>query len=252
MSLKHELSNAKTVFKTGTGKQKLEFIWDYYKLPLVCILLVLIVGRQLIISTANAKEYVLQGVFLNSVAETNDVQLFEDGYLAQYPIDSSKEAVYFDTSLYYSSSPDGEKPTGYYESMQVLVSRIAAGDVDFLIADIATMKQLAYSQIFYSLSDVLSDELMREYESSFLYCDGAVVDKVNSIDYLDISVPDILFPDPSDPHLMDNPIPIMINITTSDNLSAFYPYDNQQYAIAFVINSRNLEKALSFLDYLSR
>lgn len=64
--------------------------------------------------------------------------------------------IYFDASLYYSSA--GENGNSYYESMQVLMARMAAGDIDFIIADAATINEFAYNQYFCDLSEVLPED----------------------------------------------------------------------------------------------
>ena len=248
MSWKNELENTKKIFRTGTKKQKLEYIWDYYKWHILVTVLVLCFIRQTLYTNTTAKTYVLQGVFLNNTADSDDIYELENDFLQKFPIDSSKEAVFFDSSLFYIPSGNNEVAVSSYETIQVLMARMSAGDVDFMLGDTSTLIEFAYNQYFYDLSDVLSDEQYKKYEPYFLYFDKELVELLNNSDPLDYEK--VSFPDPSKPELMQEPVQIMIDITLADKISKIYPYSSNDYSMAFVIDGINSEKAIEFLEYL--
>ena len=250
MAWKYELENAKKIFKTGTTKQKVEYIMDYYKWHIIIVLFVLIFIGNTIYTNLTRKDYVLQGIFLSTPAETETVLDLEKDFLKKYPIDSSSEDIFFDSSLYYRPETESIDSTLSYQAIQVLTARIAAGEIDFVVADDVTLNELCYNQYFFDLSEVMTKDQMKKYEPYFLYYDREILKELNSINDTNEIVSEIVLPDPSKPELMKAPVPIMINVTGNDKISLLYSNFTENYAMAFLANANNTEKALEFLEYL--
>lgn len=250
MAWKYELENAKKIFKTGTTKQKVEYIMDYYKWHIIIVLFVLIFIGNTIYTNLTRKDYVLQGIFLSTSAETETVLDLEKDFLKKYPINSSSEDIFFDSSLYYRLDTESIDSTLSYQAIQVLTARIAAGEIDFLVADDVTLNNICYNQYFTDLSKILSEDQIKKYEPYFLYYDREVMEKMNSTDDTTKDGAEISLPNPSKPEQMKDPVPVMINITETETISILYPGFTENYAIAFLANTKNTEKALEFLEYL--
>ena len=157
---------------------------------------------------------------------------------------------FFDSSLYYLTDAEAATSTTAYETLQVITAKAASGDIDFMVADDPVLIEFAYDGYLYELSEVLSDEQMKKYEPYFLYYDKAVLEELSNIDYTAEEIPEIILPDPSKPELMEDPVPVMINVTASEKLSVLYPNSTKSYALAFVVNSTHTKKSIEFLDYL--
>lgn len=250
MAWKDELNNAKKVFKNGTPKEKFEYVLEYYKWHIIIVLFVIYMIGSIIYNNVTAKDYVLRGLFLNAFSEEETTQELEQNFISEFPIDTSTQEVFFDTSLYYTSYSPDENSEISYQTVQVLTARVAAGEIDFLIADDATLGEFCYSRYFYELSDILTEEQMEKYEPYFLYYDKAVLEELDNLDYTSEELTKISYPDPTRPDLMKDPVPVMINISSNDKLSGIYPDYSKDYAFAFVVNAANVEKSLEFLDYL--
>lgn len=197
-------------------------------------------------SNITAKETVLQGIFLNTLGTSEAALALKNDFLAVSPIDTASEDIVFNTSVYYDTDID---TTTSYQLMQVLNTKIAVGEADFIVSEDVILTDLAYNEYFCDLSKLLSEEQMQMYEPYFLYYDRAVVEKLRSIDFTDENEPKIILPDPSRPELMDDPIPIMINVSESPKLFYLYKNSTRNYAIAFSVNGANSEKALEFLNF---
>lgn len=248
MSWKEEINNTKKILKEGTASQKLEYIWDYYKLPILLFLFTLLFIGSFVHAKVTAKEYVLQGMFLNSVAEIDTAEQFKQDYLANCPIDPSEEDVFFDTSIYYSN--DSSADTTSYQSMQVISARIAAGEIDFMVAEDSILTNFSYNGYFYDLREVLSEEQVQKYEPYFLYYDLAVAKKLNETDFLSEEYEPIILPDPAKPELMEQPIPVMINVSSCPKIDSLYAGTGKEKVFVFVANGKHPQKTLEFLDYL--
>ena len=93
-------------------------------------------------------------------------------------------------------------------------------------------------------------EQLEAYEPYFLYYDKAVLEELSNIDYTAEVIPEIALPDPSKPELMEEPVPVMIDVSSSEKISVFYPVSKETYAFAFVVNGMHKEKAVELLEYL--
>lgn len=248
MSWKEEINNTKKVLKEGTASQKLEYIWDYYKLPILLFLVAILFIGSFVHAKVTAKEYILQGMFLNSIAEVDTVDRFEQDYLANCPIDLSKEDVFFDTSIYYST--DNNTDTTSYQSIQLINARIAAGEIDFMVAENSILTGFSYNGYFYDLSEVLSEEQFQKYEPYFLYYDLSVAEKLNETDFTSEEYEQITLPDPAEPELMEQPIPVMIDVSSCPEIDSLYTGTGKGKALVFVANGKHPQKTLEFLDYL--
>lgn len=248
MAWKDELNNAKKVFKNGTTRDKVEYIWEYYKLHILAVVFVFCFIGSVIYNNVTAKDYVLQGIFLNTLAESGTVLELEQDFIETYPIDTSSEEVFFDASMYYSNDSDAMETS--YQTIQVLTTRVAAGEIDCMTADVATLYNFAYDQYFVEIPEILSEEQLKAYEPYLLYYDKAVLEELSNIDYTAEVIPEIALPDPSKPELMEEPVPVMIDVSSSEKISTLYPVSSENYAFAFVVNGVHIEKAIELLEYL--
>lgn len=253
MAWKDELNNAKKVFKNGTTKDKVEYIWEYYKWHILAFVFVVYCIGNIIYSNVTAKDYVLQGLFLNTLAQSETVLEMEQDFMEAFPIDTSSEEVFFDASLYYSNDDtDSAAMDTSYQTIQVLATRVAAKELDFMVADVAALYDFAYDQYFTELSEIMSEEQLKTYEPYLLYYDKAVLEELSNLDYAGEEFPEITLPDPSKPELMEEPVPVMIDVTSSEKISALYLSQSKNYAFAFIANGEHMEKSVELLDYLMR
>lgn len=252
MARKDEWNHAKKVFKNGTTRQKAEYILDYYKWHILFLMVILLLIGNIIYTNLTHKEYILKGIFLSTPADTETVLDLEKDFLKIYPIDNSSEDIFFDSSIYYRPDAGNIDSTLSYQAVQVLTTRIATGEIDFIVADDVTLTDLCYQQYFSDLSEVLSEDQMRKYEPYFLYYDRAVMEQINRADLMTEDADSMILPDPWKPEQMKDPIPVMINVTESAKISLLYPDSSETYAFVFLENANNPKKAIEVLEYLMR
>ena len=175
MSWKNDLDNAKKVFQNGTTKEKLDYIVEYYKLHIFIIVFVLYFIGSMIYTNVTAKDCILQGLFLNTLSDSEAALELKDDFIREFSIDTDSEDVFFDSSLYYLTDAEAGTSTTAYETLQVITAKSASGDIDFMVADDPVLIEFAYDGYLYELSEVLSDEKIKKYEPYFLYYDKAVL-----------------------------------------------------------------------------
>lgn len=238
----------KAVLQNGTTKQKISYIWEYYKWHIIVPILAIIAITSYIVTLVTRPAIILNGVMLNihniESADTNEI-LLTDFYKEQ-EVDTKEEEITLNTNLYYSL----DNPSSNYESSQVLMAWLAAGQLDFITGDAVSLTDLAYKEYFTDLRDYLTEEQFAKYEPYFLYMDYDVYKKrselMKNID--DASV--IELPDCTKPEEMKDPIPVMIDMSQSEKLKEVYGNTSEVLAFGITANETHKEMTIAFLDYL--
>lgn len=238
----------KAVLQNGTIKQKISYIWDYYKWHIIIPILAIIAITSYIVNLVTAPDIILNGVMLNihnlESAPASET-LLPDFYKEQ-KVDTKEEEITLNTNLYYSI----DNPSSNYESSQVLMAWLAAGQLDFITGDAVSLTDLAYKEYFTDLRDYLTDEQLEKYEPYFLYMDYDVYKKrselINNMD--DASI--IELPDCTKPEEMADPIPVMIDMSQSEKLKEVYGNTSEVLAFGVTVKETHKEMTTAFLDYL--
>ena len=87
--------------------------------------------------------------------------------------------------------------------------------LDFVVCDITSMENLAYSEFFVDLSTVLTKEQLDAYAPYLLYMDMAFLEDLKEIVESENYDVEIEVPDSTKPETMEKPIPVFINISGS-------------------------------------
>lgn len=244
MNLRQQIrKERKAYFANATTKEKFNYIWEYYGLWISVGLILIGIIIYIIIRSVTAPEDILNGTFANSYSNENSYAVSDlgDAYMKDRNIDTSKRTVSFNGGLSLDS----------YEGSTILITQVTGEKLDFVVGTETDLAHLAYGELFADLSDVLSKEQYEYYKPYFLYVDGAVIKEQQNIEAIDDSTV-IEFPDATKPEEMEDPIPVYIDLSSSDKLENLYGNlkDDMVFVIAF--NAPNMKQTLDFLDYLMR
>lgn len=249
MALMDEFKEEREKIKNGTLKEKASYFWEYYKWYVIVPLIVIVFLGTTIYQKVTAPEIILNGVLLNTYNANSEEpsQKVIDDFSELQKIDTKEYEVTLNTSMTYNTSDTSG--TANYESVQALMAWVAAGSVDFMSADHAAMTDLAYKGYFVDLREILSNEEIQKYEPYFLYIDTAASKALDeAIDnYGDDS--SVSIPDCSEPDTMEDPIPVMIDLSKNAKLSKIYA-NSDSLAIGIATNAPNKDMLLEFLDFL--
>ena len=245
--------------KHGTRQEKLAYFWDYYKWHTIVGVVALIIVISSIYNALTAKDMVMSGILLNCTPtfdSTKQDELVLD-FMAQQEINTKKNEVFLNTSLYYSvfdNESDIEYTNGEstYTASQIMLVQVASGDLDFITGDLETLTSVAYSEFFVDLRTVLTKEQLAAYEPYLYYIDQDVLEIIeNAADYSDDSTP-VMIPDVDKPETMKTPIPVLIDLSRCEDIKLFYSNmkEDKPVVIGFTVNSKHAELTGKFLDYL--
>ena len=88
------------------GKQKIQYIWDYYKLPAIICLIFLYIISYTVYGRFTRKEALLYTGLVNVSASEPFTDELSNGFLDFLDVDSSKKELRLYTGLYLTDNPD--------------------------------------------------------------------------------------------------------------------------------------------------
>ena len=235
-------------------KERVPYIFTYYKIPTIAVAAVLIVVVSLIYTNVSAKEPALSGILLNcynidSMPTQQDSADFSGDFLEELGLDSTEYSLSFRRNITYAQGSDSSYSD--YQSLMTIMACVASEEVDFITGDLNPMVGLAYQDYFADLPQVLGEEQYAYYEPYFLYVDLAVLESIHA-QASDPNAPSVEIPDCREPETMERPVPVLIDMSGSGELQSAYDDLADTLAFGFVANAPHPENTLKYIDYLMR
>lgn len=251
MAVMDEFRKEREEIRKETFRKKVEYFWQYYKWNTILILGIIICVGSIIYTHITEPKIELNGIILNAtssgIEERTDNLL--DNFLSEKELNLSKDNFLFDTSLVFLSTGKTEAITSNYSTFQVLQTQSVSGKLDFIVGDAVGMTTLSYRDYFTDLRTLLTDDQFKKYEPYMCYMDLAFMEEMEeSLAYYDESV--ILeYPDCKNPAAMKNPVPVLIDLSASKEITNVYnfPIDTPVFG---VVCTTHLDMTLKFMDFL--
>lgn len=219
-SVSDEIREQRQKLKGKSPKEKLAYFWEYYKVPALIVLLVVIFGSDLIYNIVTKKAIAMEAAFVNMVtAEDFDSEQEAAGFVTWAGIDPKEYEAVFDTGIYIDYD-GGDEYTAV--NIQKVMAMISARALDVILADDSYLEQTADEGYYADLSEVLPEELLAQFEAE---------DKVL---YRDI------------PEDGKGEIPIAVDVRDS---SFFLSHEVPSW-FTVIINAEHPETAVKFLEYM--
>ena len=158
----------KVVLKDMEPKDRLSYIWEYYKWYIIVAVFVVIFGIYLIVSYTTRKEEVAHVLMVNTNIEAvsdDDAHLF-DQLLSDNGYNTAKQEVAVNDGLRVDSKGVGQN--NYYSYSSVLTI-LEAGGADVYLSDKETFDLIAGTGNLQDLSEVLPEDIMQEYQDKLVY-----------------------------------------------------------------------------------
>lgn len=149
--------------------KRLEYIWDYYKLPIfavicVCVAVIYTVGH--IVTTKDNYAYV---VAVNANFEDEvDLEKITQDYLSSRGQDQKRKTIFWDYNIQYDVNAYEQS---LYDRMTI-DTLVASKTVDLMVSTISTYKEEASIGVFMPVSEYLSEELMEKYKDEIVWVEG--------------------------------------------------------------------------------
>nr|WP_300186535.1 hypothetical protein [uncultured Agathobaculum sp.] len=220
--MKEWLEQEKQKLKQLTRKQKLWYLWDYYRLWIiggVSLLLVVgfLIGNYI---RANRENYIYT-LYVNTFAEIGQGSDFWQGYVDFCGVDTSQENVIFDAQNYFDMSSGSVTGNHYYEKAVVLID---SGTVDAIVMETENLALLGQSGRLIDLQDDRTQALAEQY-----------ADRLITVTHTDEAG-------------NTREIPVGIDISDSKLVSQAQAYED--CALGISAGAQHIEAVGQFLDYI--
>lgn len=179
-----------TNFKELHGKQKLQYIWDYYKFPIavVCILLYILVYT--LYGHFTKKEIILYSSLVNVNASEELTTKISTDFLDTLDLNHAKQDMQLATGLYLTD----DEANAYYEytyaSQMKILASIESEQLDVVLMNKEAFDAFSQSGYLCDLEELFSSSLADVYDSvEPLLVDNIIILEDNAMEVtLDASV----------------------------------------------------------------
>ena len=246
MTIKEYYRRAYKEMRGKPPKEKWEYFWEYFKWQFLIGLLVLAMLIQGVFTIINHKETAFSGVFISALYDA-EAQGFLQDYNEYTGLDTTKREALFYTNFLIRA--DNSKADS--DNLYGIFAKIVSNEIDFIVGQPEPFAMCAYhtSVLVGDLRDFMDEETLSRYADRLYYIDGAIRKKLETA--LGDERPTLKdIPDPHKPELMEDPIPVGIDISDSKMFNGrIYKADAKTY-ISIVSNTKRPDKFMEFLDFL--
>ena len=204
-------------------KEKIRYIWMYFKIPIIAIVFVLAFGTFLVIRIAtNIPDNWLMVTFSNTTVQAGTgSQLWQD-FTAYADYDLTQKKVEFNAESYFDYTKNQGSGNAYYNAFVTLAD---AGEIDAITMEPASLAALGQSGRLFDLNDERCADIKAAYGDRFIYYtpldeDGKELE----------------------------PIPVGIDISDSLLVTKYHVYADG-CALGVGAHSENIKEVLDFLNF---
>jgi len=219
---------------------KLKYIFTYYWPGILGGLCVLIFLVSWIGGILTQKETILGGHILNGIAIESYTGDIRQDFMAQQQIDTNKQNFL----LTGDSSMLSTAPNEFITAMEAIVTRIAVGDIDFLVGDQQTFEK--FTAYHTDLRTVLSEEQLTKWSDYLVYVEKEAWEKLTGDNIDDVQIPEYFL----SPEGLENPLPLGIRLPENSRHLQAYRFPKGEVIFGITISSQRIENALAFLEYI--
>lgn len=221
--------------------QRLEYIFEYYKFPLVLILIAVVALSSVLYYRITYKDTLLYLAYANiAVGDTLDSELGEE-FTRSIGADPGKAEVKVYRNLYLSSDPSAQDHQYSYASRLKLMAAMTNRQLDVLL-----MNQEAYDIMSSGGYLLPLEELLKQDDSLRIRISGQLVTN------------QVILEDNEIDHQLDESVPYQAVTETVANavlISSFDLFEQAEFSgdvyLGVIGNSPRMDAVLQFIDYLT-
>ncbi len=249
MPVMDEFQEEREALKNGPLRDRIKYFIYYYKWQTIAVIAVIVLAVTLVHDITTAKDTAFYAAFINS-SELENSEEFNNAFIAYAGIDTNDYDVTFDTTMYLLGSGSGDQLS--IAASQKLVAYMSTGELDIFGANYSLFSDYAHSSYLYDLRDILTEEQLKVCEPYLYYVDQTVVEAIEEAESSlePVDMPKI--PDPSKPEEMNNPIPVGLFTNELDALTDYYYLSEEGSVIGVPVNTKNLDNAVKFIEFITR
>ena len=200
---------------------KLEYFWQKYKIHIMVTVFLACFFGSLLHPVIHQKETVLSIAFINAFPNVEDEVMVHD-FERHLQLNSERQQVLLDSAYYIDNTSSSPYAKNY---SQMFSANAADGKFDVVLADTANFDYFGNQGFFQNLTEILSKEELKKYQERLYYID---IPGDNST----------------------QKIPIGIKINRSNKICKTSCYPNMDAYLGVMTDSKHIDTALKYLEYL--
>lgn len=159
-------SKLKEILAPMTWRERMEYLWEYYKIVFFVLIAVLLVINS-IIGIKRMPDVVFNGTAANVVVPDGGESYLTEEWLQEIGGNPEKETVTFNLVMFPSRDElITEEELAY---AQKVTSLAAAQMLDYVLLDMNALEYYLGDRIFCSLENVLTQEQLKQFENKLVY-----------------------------------------------------------------------------------
>lgn len=222
-----------------------------YKWHVVIWIIGLIVLGNFVYKKVTAPTYLLNGILLGAENGEDAATALATDFAESVGYADTVYAVNFDTE--YSYIPGNEENAeNNYKATEKIVSQVENKSLDFVAGPMDSMSDIAHNSMFVELTTYLSPDQLELVKPYLLYVDNAVIEELDEAYENKKDTSKIKLPDPTKPEEMEEPIAVMIDMSSCEELATIYDGSDEAIAFGLITSAPNEDILLKFIDYLMK
>lgn len=164
MAIKDEIKKESLKLKDMPPKKKAEYIWEYYKIPIIIVIAAAVFLITFIRDyRINKRPYYIDAIAINSdLAYSADNYLLDD-FVKYAGVDTDVYNIAVDTSIYIDEEKFDQMTMA---NSQKVMALFAAGELDVILGPDSIMDNYGRMESFMDLSPVLTGDLTKKLEDA--------------------------------------------------------------------------------------
>lgn len=158
MKLKQKASPELEKLKTLHGPQKIRYIWDYYKLPIVVLCILLYILDYSLYGHFTHKEKILYTALVNVSASDSLTEQLSTGFLDSLDQDTSKTTMQLYIGLYLTDDETNPYHEYTYASRMKILASIDGKQLDVVLMNKEAFDAFSQNGYLCDLEELLSSE----------------------------------------------------------------------------------------------
>lgn len=155
MNIQTNASAKKERWKHLKGTQKIQYVWDYYKLPVTMCLIVLYIFGYTLYGHITKKEVLLYTGLINVSAGEQLTGELSCGFIDSSDAGASKTELKLYTGLYLTDDPDDPNHEYTYASRIKIIASIDDEQLDVVLMNKEAFDAFSQNGYLYNMEDLL-------------------------------------------------------------------------------------------------
>lgn len=220
-NLRDEMPLGKQQISELSLSEKMEFYWQKYKIHIVVTVLLACFFGSILHPIIHQKEIVLSIAYINAFPNVED-QVIIDDLEKHLQVNPKRQQVLLDSTYYIDNTSDSPYAENYSQKFS---SNALNGHFDVVLSDVTNFDFYGNQGFFQDLSTIFSEEELVFYKDRLYYLD---------------------LPDDNS----DRKVPVGIKINRSAKICKTSCYPNHDAYYGIMTDSKRIDAALRFLNYI--